>query len=221
MSTDRVTLNVSPRAAAERGTRNVKRLRAQGFIPGVLYGKTTGSHAFAVGERELRAALSGPSGVHTVLDVILDGASHSAVVKAFQRHPVRGTATHVDLHEVRLDEPIHATVAVVLTGESPGARQGGLVTTLVRDVRVEALPTAIPDHIEVPLDGLALGGAVRLADAISLPGVAILDDLETVVANCLAPRGVADEESGETGVGATDAPAPAGDAPGADTTAGD
>lgn len=201
MSTDRVTLQVTARAPEQLGSRNVRRLRAEGLVPGVLYGKKAGVHAFVVGERELRSALGGVSGVHTVLDVVLEGTSHSAVVKEFQRHPVRGTLTHIDLHEVRLDQPIQASVQIVLVGEAPGSRKGGLVQALARDVRVEALPTAVPEHIEVSVDELDLGDTARLADAIVPAGVTILDDPETVVATCVVPRGVEAEDEGEVGEG--------------------
>ncbi len=212
MSTDRVTLEVSTRAADQLGSRNVRRLRSQGLIPGVLYGKQSGSFAFVVAERDLRTALGGASGVHTVVDVVLDGTSRSAVVKDFQRHPVRGTLTHIDFHEVRLDVAIQVTVQVVLVGESPGARQGGLVQPLVREVRVEALPTAIPEHIEVSIETLELGGIVRLADATVLPGVTILDDPETAVASCAVPRGVEETEGEELGEGEGEAAGDGGDA---------
>ena len=211
MSTDRVTLEVTTRSAEQLGSRNVRRMRADGLVPGVLYGKNSGTHAFVVGERELRAALGGASGVHTVVDVVIDGASHSAVVKDFQRHPVRGTLTHIDLHEVRLDQPIQVTVQIVLVGESPGARQGGLVQPLAREVRVEALPTAVPEHLEVSIDALELGGTARLSDAIAIPGVTILDDPEIAVASCLTPRGVTAEEEAAEAAAAEAAAAEAGD----------
>ena len=194
MSTDRVTLQVTARTPEQLGSRNVRRLRKQGLIPGVLYGKATGSYAFAVGERERRTALSGSSGIHTVMDVELDGTSHTALVKDFQRHAIRGTVTHIDLHEVRLDQAIQATVALVLIGEAPGARQGGLVLQVARDVRIEALPTAIPDHVEVPIDELELGETVRLADATAREGVTLLDDLDTIVASCMVARVELEEE---------------------------
>jgi large subunit ribosomal protein L25 len=199
MSTDRVTLEVTVRADDQRGSRNVRRLRSQGLVPGVLYGKQSGSHAFVVGERALRAALSGDSGVHTIVDVVFDGTSHSAVVKDFQRHPIRGTLTHIDLHEVRLDQPIQVTVQLLLVGESPGARQGGLVQPVAREVRIEALPTGIPDHVEINIDGLELGGVVRLEDATTAAGVTILDDPQTIVASCYAPRGLDEDEEGDEG----------------------
>jgi large subunit ribosomal protein L25 len=202
MSTDRVTLEVTARKPDQLGSRNVRRLRKQGLIPGVLYGKASGSHAFVVGERELRTALSGGSGVHTVIDVQLDGASHTAVVKDFQRHAIRGTLTHIDLHEVRLDVAIQASVALNLIGESPGARQGGLVQQVARDVRIEALPTAIPDGIDVSIDELELGEVVRLSDVPVPAGITVLDDPETIVASCMSPRGLTEEEEEEAAAGA-------------------
>lgn len=212
MSTDRVTLEVTARISDQLGSRNVRRLRKQGLIPGVLYGKATGSHAFVVGERELRTALSGSSGIHTVMDVELDGSSHTVVLKDFQRHAIRGTVTHIDLYEVRLDQAMQATVALVLVGEAPGARQGGIVQQIARDVRIEALPTAIPDHIEVSIDDLQLGETVRLGDALMREDVAILDDLDTIVASCMVARVELEEE---------EEPAAEGDEPEADDASDD
>jgi large subunit ribosomal protein L25 len=195
VSGDRITLEVKERGADELGTRNVKRLRRQGLIPGVLYGKAT--KAFVVGERELRIALTGPSGLHGIVDVVIDGhkTPHHAVLKDYQQHPVRGTITHVDFHEVRLDQPIQATVVVQLVGEAPGAKVGGVVQQVARELRVEALPSAIPEHIEVDLSRLELGENVRLQDVAAIAGVTFLDDpFETVIANCSSPRGLTEAE---------------------------
>jgi len=132
----------------------------------------------------------------------LDGASHTAVVKDFQRHAIRGTLTHIDLHEVRLDVAIQATVALNLVGESPGARQGGLVQQVAREVRIEALPTAIPDGIDVSIDELELGEVVRLSDVPVPAGITVLDDPETIVASCMSPRGLTEEEEEEAAAAA-------------------
>ncbi len=195
MSGDRITLEVKERGADQLGTRNVKRLRRQGLIPGVLYGRA--NKAFIVGERELRIALTGPSGLHAIVDVVIDGhkTPHHAVLKDYQQHPVRGTITHVDFHEVRLDQPIQATVVVQLVGEAPGAKVGGVVQQVARELRVEALPSAIPEHIEVDLSGLELGQSLRLQDVAPIAGVTFLDDAsETVIANCSSPRGLTEAE---------------------------
>ena len=202
MSSDRITLEVQARDADQVGSRRVRRLRKDGLVPGVLYGKGH-TRAILVGERDLRAALTGPSGLHAIVDVVIEGqtTAHHAVLKEFQRHPIRGTLTHVDFHEVRLDRPIQATVSVQLIGESPGAKQGGVVQQVTREVRVEALPTAIPEHIEADISALEIGATVRIADLEAIEGVAYLDDPETVLANCSIPRGIAELEEAEAAEG--------------------
>ena len=172
------------------------------MVPGVLYGKGH-SRAIVVGERDLRAALTGPSGLHAILDVVIEGQKtpHHAVLKQYQQHPIRGTLTHVDFHEVRLDQPIEASVAVQLTGESPGAKQGGVVQQVTREIRVEALPTAIPEHIDIDMSSLEVGVTLRVADLEAIEGVAFLDDPETVLANCSMPRGIAELEEEEAAEG--------------------
>jgi large subunit ribosomal protein L25 len=202
MSSERVTLQVSERGTDQVGSRRVRRLRKEGMVPGVLYGKGH-SRAIVVGERDLRAALTGPSGLHAILDVVIEGQKtpHHAVLKQYQQHPIRGTLTHVDFHEVRLDQPIEASVAVQLTGESPGAKQGGVVQQVTREIRVEALPTAIPEHIDIDMSSLEVGVTLRVADLEAIEGVAFLDDPETVLANCSMPRGIAELEEEEAAEG--------------------
>lgn len=191
MSTDRVTLPVKERKADQLGSRNVGRLRREGLIPGVVYGSGE-PQAIVVGEKELRAALGGPSGLHAIIEVIVDGATtRHAVIKQYQRHPVRGTLTHIDFHEVDMTKPIQASVSVQLVGESRGAKLGGLVSSVIRELRVEALPTAIPDHIAVDVSKLDAGSALRLADIPPVEGVVFLDDpVATVLATCSIPRGM-------------------------------
>jgi large subunit ribosomal protein L25 len=208
VSGDRITLEVKERGADQLGTRNVKRLRRQGLIPGVLYGKA--NKPFIVGERELRVALTGPSGLHAIVDVVVDGQKtpHHAVLKDYQQHPVRGTITHVDFHEVRLDQPIQATVIVQLVGEAPGAKVGGVVQQVARELRVEALPSAIPEHIEVDISSLELGESLRLQDVAPIDGVTYLDDAaETVIANCSSPRGLTEAEEAAEEAAAAEASA--------------
>jgi large subunit ribosomal protein L25 len=202
MSSDRVTLQVAERGPDQVGSRRVRRLRNAGLVPGVLYGKGQ-ARAILVGERELRTVLTGPSGLHAIVDVVIEGQTtpHHAVLKEYQRHPIRGTLTHVDFHEVRLDQPIQASVSVQLIGESPGAKQGGVVQQVTREIRVEALPTAIPEHIEADMSSLEVGSTLRVADLEAIEDVAFLDDPETVLANCSMPRGIAELEEEEAAEG--------------------
>jgi large subunit ribosomal protein L25 len=207
VSGDRITLEVQERGVDQLGTRNVKRLRREGLIPGVLYGKAT--KPFVVGERELRVALTGPSGLHAIVDVVIEGTKtpHHAVLKDYQQHPVRGTITHVDFHEVRLDQPIQAAVGVQLVGEAPGSKVGGVVQQVARELQVEALPSNVPEHIEVDIGALELGETLRLQDVAAVSGVTFLDDPEMVIANCSSPRGLTEAEEAAEAELAADASA--------------
>jgi large subunit ribosomal protein L25 len=182
-----VRLEVKERA--ERGSAANRRLRRQGLVPGVLYGPKLKPRAFAVPEVDLRHALSGDHGAHAILDVVVDGEkkAHSAVLKDYQRDPVRGGLLHVDLHVVRLDQPIRATVSVAIVGEAPGAKAGGVVTPSARELTVEALPAEVPDQIEVDVSTLEIGDSLHLSDLPAIEGVLLLDDPETLLASVTLP----------------------------------
>jgi large subunit ribosomal protein L25 len=206
------------------GSAESRRLRRQGLIPGVLYGQSS-PVAITVGERELRAALTTPAGSHAVLDVAIDGGStHSAILKEFQRDKVRGTITHIDLQEVRLDQPIQTAVSVTLVGEPIGVREGGILTQVTTEVNVEALPLEVPQHLEADVSELGIGDAFRLAQMEIPDGVRLLDDPEEIVIASvqLAREEVVEEEEAEEGAeeGAAEGEEPeAGETPGAEAPA--
>jgi large subunit ribosomal protein L25 len=176
---ERVKLAVSERT--HLGSAESRRLRRQGLIPGILYGRSQ-PVAFAIGERELRAALGTAAGSHAVLDVQVDGGSaHSAILKEFQRDKVRGTIIHIDLQEVRLDQAIQTSVQVTLVGEPIGVREGGILTHVTTEVAIEALPLEVPQHLEADVSDLGVGDALRLSQVEVPEGVKLLDDPEEVV----------------------------------------
>jgi large subunit ribosomal protein L25 len=188
VSGDRFKLEVQERE--ERGSRHSRRLRGQGLVPGVLYGKGE-SRAIAVPERDLRAALTGNSGMHAILDVVLEGQKtvHPSILADLQQDPIRGTVSHIDLREVRLDQPIQASVVVQLVGESEGVKNGGVLSLVTREIQVEALPTDIPEHIDADISPLEIGAVLRLEDLPAIDSVTFLDDPhETVIATVSAPR---------------------------------
>jgi large subunit ribosomal protein L25 len=193
---ERVKLVVRPRP--ETGTRQSRRLRKQGLIPGVLYGSGKEPQPIAVGERDLRVALSTDAGLHAILDVTFEGRRrpHIAILKDHQLDTVRHTVTHVDLQEIRLDEPIDSTVSVVVEGTAAGVKQGGLLDMLTHEVTVHGLPADIPEHLTLDVTSLGIGDHGRVADLAVPDEVTVLDDPDTVVCSVLAPRvveGVAEE----------------------------
>jgi large subunit ribosomal protein L25 len=188
MAGERVKLQVRERE--RRGSADARRLRKEGLIPGVLYGNGRKSHAIYVPERELRRVLTGAGGLHAILDVVLEGQSttHASILKDYQQDPIRGHISHIDLHEVRLDQPIQASVTVQLVGEPAGAKEGGVLSQVQREINVEALPMEIPEHIDLDVSGMAIGDTLRLADLAPMEGVTYLDNPEeTVLATVTLP----------------------------------
>jgi len=198
MAGERMKLDVQEREG--RGSADARRLRKQGLVPGVLYGRGKTPHAFFVPERELRRALSGDSGLHAILDVVLAGqkTTHPSVLKDYQQEVPSGRLAHIDLHEVRLDQPIQAQVSVDLVGEPAGVKEGGVLSQVSREIRVEALPLEIPDHLELDVSGMAIGDTLRLSDLAEQDGVKFLDDPEeTVLATVTAPTVIVEPEPEE------------------------
>jgi large subunit ribosomal protein L25 len=177
------------------GSRSARRLRRTGRVPGVLYGGDGGPVAFEVDARELRHALAAAG---AVLELSVDGEGSTPVVlKDAQRDPVRGETIHVDLLRVRLDQAIHATVPVHLTGveEAPGVKEGGVLEHITRELNVEALPTEIPEEIVLDVSEMQINDTIVLA-AVTVPeGVTLLDDVdETTIATLTPPRLQVEEE---------------------------
>ncbi|MBI5309935.1 MAG: 50S ribosomal protein L25 [Actinobacteria bacterium] len=181
---DRATIEVQPRA--ERGSRESRRMRKEGRLPGILYGRGRDPQAFSVNERELRAALKAG---HALLDVQLDGDTVPVIVKDQQHHPVRGGFTHVDLLEVDLKATIQSTVPVELTGvdDAPGVIQGGVLDHVTRELNIEALPTDIPDAVTIDVSSLELNGTFLLSEATIPSVLTVLDDPEETVIATLTP----------------------------------
>ena len=195
MAGERVKLQVSERE--RRGSADARRLRRAGMIPGVLYGRGKSPHAICIPERELRRVLTGQGGLHAILDVVLEGqkTTHPSILKDYQQDAITGRVAHVDLHEVRLDQPIQAQVVIELVGESAGTKEGGVLSQVSREINVEALPMEIPERIEVDVSEMHIGDTLRLADVSVQEGVTFLDDPEeTVLATVTMPTLVEEPE---------------------------
>jgi large subunit ribosomal protein L25 len=195
MADSSTKLDVTTRHA--EGSRAARRLRRSGRVPGVLYGGGGDSLGFDVDARELRLALA-RSGA--VLDLSVDGGKATPVVlKETQRDPVRGETVHIDLLRVRLDEAIHAVVPLELTGadDAPGVKEGGVLEQIMRELNVEALPTAIPESIVHAIGEMQIGDTIGLAAIVMPEGVTLLDEVEEAVVATLSPPKLQVEEEEE------------------------
>lgn len=214
MSDERQTLELSARETF--GSREGRRLRKTGAVPGILYGRGRDPQPFSVNELELRATLKAG---HALFDAHLGSDTVPVIIKDQQHHPVRGDYTHIDLLEVDLKQAIHAVVAVELTGtdDAPGVVQGGVLDQVTRELNIEALPTDIPDSIVIDVSALEMNEAFNLSQATIPSELTVLDDAEeTVIATISPPTKVeepaeVEEETEVVGEGEAAAEGDAGD----------
>ena len=192
MAATRETLKAAPRT--EFGSRTSRRLRRDGFVPGVVYAGGSEARAFQVAEREVRHVLAAGQ---ALFDLELEGAkSVPVVVKDQQLHPVRGSLEHIDLQEVKLDEAIQAEVAVELEGTetAPGVKEGGVLEHVTREVTVEALPTEIPERLVADVSAMEINDTLQLSSVPVPDGVKLVaEDLEEVTIATLSPPRVEEE----------------------------
>jgi large subunit ribosomal protein L25 len=183
---DSTALSVAQREPS--GSRSVRRLRREGYVPGIVYGGGEDPVPFQVNARELRQALAHAG---AVVDLGIDGTTGTPVVlKELVRHPVHGQTMHVDLLRVRLDRKIQATVVLELTGtdDAPGVKEGGVLEQTNRELTIEAFPSDIPDTIEHDVSAMVIGDTLTLAEITPPGSVTLLDEPETVIATLTPPR---------------------------------
>lgn len=177
------------RVGREQGTRVARRLRRQGWIPGTIYGRGTDPISVAVGARELRNALSSEAGTNALLSVQAGGESFLTLARELQRHPVKGTLTHVDFVIVRRDEVISAEVPINLVGEPVELHhRDGIVEQLLFTLPVRALPGAIPNSVELDISTLSVGGAMHVGELVLPDGVSADIDPEATIVVGQPPR---------------------------------
>lgn len=180
----RLTLSAQPRSVLGK---HVKRLRKQGIVPANIYGHGQ-SRPIQAAERALDLLLR-QGGRGQLVDIAVDGETHTALFKTFVRHPRSGGVMHVDFQAVSLTERVQTSVPVVFEGEPPAARLGAVVLHSLTELKVEALAGNLPERITVDLSVLTeLGSSIKVADLKPFVGVTLLDPPEEVVARADAPR---------------------------------
>jgi large subunit ribosomal protein L25 len=186
MADARTTLNVAPRE--NFGSRNARRMRREGLVPGVVYSGGSEATAFQVAERDVRGVIAEGA---ALFDLSVDGGkARPVVVKEQQLHPVRGTLRHIDLQEVKLDEAIQAEVLIELEGveDAPGNKAGGVLEHVTREILIEALPTEIPDKIVVDVSSMEINDTMQLTSIDAPKGVTfVVEDPDEVTIVTLSP----------------------------------
>lgn len=194
---ERVQLIVQHRDAI--GSREVRRLRKTGQIPGVLYGSGKPATAITVAATALRAAVTTTAGLHAVLDVMFEGqkTAHTAILKTIEHDKVKHHITHIDLQEIRLSDPIETSVVLQVEGTPQGVKMGGVLDVTSHEVEVRGLPTDIPEHLTINVEHLDIGGHARLGEIVLPEGITLLGDPDETVCTVVASKVGLEEEEEE------------------------
>ncbi len=187
---------VSLRAETGRtkGSRPSRRLRREGAVPAVVYGRGLEPVSVAVNRRDLYGALRTEAGLNALINLEVGKDEFLTVAREIQRDPVRGEIVHLDFLQISLDETIQAEVGVEYLGEPAGAAEGGIVETIRTVVLIEALPTAIPSSITLDISELNIGDSLSVVDLPELEGVLYVDDPESTLVTVTVPAAVVAEE---------------------------
>lgn len=201
-------IQASPRTG--RGKGPARRLRASGRFPGVVYGGGQPPLSIALDTHTFEMALKrGLSSSSLVNLLISDHEPQLAIIRELQRDPVDQRLRHVDFYRVRLDQKIEFEVPVHGVGTSPGVKAGGVLEHVTRTVKLRCLPSAVPHHIDVPLEALDFGHSIHVRDLAIPEGVEWVSDPDTVLFSVVVPRATVATEAAAAGEAAPAAEAPA------------
>lgn len=195
MTSEVDTYEVEPREVLGK---KVKKLRRDGVLPANLYGRGIDSVALQMPLQQARDMLY-THGTNTLINLRVAGESEPrpVIVRDIKRHPVNGNVLHVDFYQVDLTRTLKAYVPVSLIGESTAVTvHGGILLQGLDTVQLEALPSEMPDHLEISVDSLLeIDDQITVASLVVGAAVTILSDSEQMLARVTRPRLV--EEVGE------------------------
>lgn len=182
------------------GTKNARRARKNGEIPGVIYGEGKQTEHLTINARDFSRLVS-KEGTGRLIELkIQKGKSTEkshALIKDIQRHPVQGTIIHVDFLRVAMDHPVTVKVPLHVANDLKKTRDGGIIELLMHELEVSCLPNNIPDRIQIQVDDLTIGGKIHVKDLELGQGIKAVTPLEEIVVQAVAPTLAAEAETTE------------------------
>ncbi|KEQ22737.1 50S ribosomal protein L25 [Paenibacillus tyrfis] len=185
------SLKAEARTGRTKGDRN--RLRAEGKVPGVVYGKKVTQTPIAIDQKELLALLK--TNPHAVIDLdIPQFGKQPVMINEVQRDALSRQLLHVDFHQINMDEPVQTTVRLEYIGDPEGVKVGGILQIQHHEIEIRCLPQRIPASIEVDVSGLEIGQSMLVSELKLPEGVEARTDAHDVLATILTPQKEAEPE---------------------------
>lgn len=192
MTQDTARLSAWPRHTSGKGA--ARKLRREGRLPAVVYGRREEAESLELDTHELSRLLARIHAATTVIDLEVEGGEPRPVlIREIQRHPYRPQLLHVDFFEIRSDVSIRVQVPIQLAGTPTGVEMGGMLQQLRYEVEVECLPGEIPSGFEIDISHLDIGDSIHVS-AVDAGEIAVLDDPAEMICAVLPPAIVEEEE---------------------------
>jgi large subunit ribosomal protein L25 len=166
------------------GKKEAKRLRAEGLVPGVLYGGDEPVHFYA-SEKEFKPLIYTPN-VYLV-DLDIDGTVYPSIIQDAQYHPVEEQLMHVDFLRTLENKPVKIEIPIKLEGFAKGIRMGGKMKQSLRSLKVKALVKNLPDVISINVEDLDLGQSIKVG-SLQQENIEFLNAKATPVVTIMATR---------------------------------
>lgn len=165
-----------------------RRLRREGKVPAVLYGRNEPSTHLVIQKKDIFGILRSESGENTIFKTSFDSEYKDTMIKEFQADPVTDEILHIDLILIAMDKAVRVSVPIIVEGEAVGVKtEGGFVELITREVEVECLPGDIPEYIEVDISDLHLHQSIKIEEMKFPKGVENMSDPQTLVVLIEAP----------------------------------
>ncbi len=166
---------------------DVKRMRKQGKIPGILYGHKDKNKKIFVLEKEFGKILDVLRKEAITVNLKVKDKTYHCLIKTIQHNPLDGKLLHIDFQHISKKEKIKTTVPIHLIGEAPGVKKGGLLDQHLYEIVVRCLPDEMPAHIDVDVSNLDIGKTIHLKD-LQIPNVEFETRLDTTIVSVLLPK---------------------------------
>lgn len=193
-----VPLNAVPRALARRA--GAKKLRTDGRIPAVIYGRQAQPQNLEINAKEMEDLIHHSISENLLVDLAVKDDSRPkrlALVQEVQHHPLTGKVLHVDFHEIAETEKVTVSIPVETTGEAEGVKtEGGVLEHVLFKIRARGLAKDLPELITLDVSHLKIGQAIHLGEIKPPAGVELIGDKQIPVIAVAAPR-TEEEEAAE------------------------
>lgn len=221
MATNTSVLEAKPREGAGKGS--ARRLRMQGLIPAVVYGRHLEAPSqISVDPIAIKKAIATPHKLNTIITLKVDGKGEQQVLlKDYQQDPLTRELLHADFIDVRETEAVKVKVPVVLVGKAVGVAEGGILSQSRRELEILALPKAIPEKLEVDVSHLKIAQALHINDVKLPEGIKVKTHVNFTIAVVSVPEKEEERPAAAAVPVAGAAPAAGAAAPGAEAKPGE